>query len=159
MNTWKNQLYFGDNLEILRGQHIPAGSVDLIYLDPPFNSNATYNVLFAEKSGEKSAAQITAFEDTWQWGEEAEGAYRDAVTCCEPDGAGVPARLFCSTRRTSCLSVSGWLFWSCWLWQCNRVLELIAPRFTGYGSWFPTTWRFKRQAKKSHPWEETRRDT
>ncbi len=80
MDTWKNQLYFGDNLEILRGQHIPAGSVDLIYLDPPFNSNATYNVLFAEKSGEKSAAQITAFEDTWQWGMEAEGAYRDAVT-------------------------------------------------------------------------------
>ena len=80
MDTWKNQLYFGDNLEILRGQHIPAGTVDLIYLDPPFNSNATYNVLFAEKSGEKSAAQITAFEDTWQWGEEAEGAYRDAVT-------------------------------------------------------------------------------
>ncbi|MCX5891556.1 MAG: DNA methyltransferase [Deltaproteobacteria bacterium] len=80
MDTWKNQLYFGDNLEILRGQHIPAGTVDLIYLDPPFNSNATYNVLFAEKSGEKSAAQITAFEDTWQWGVEAEGAYRDAVT-------------------------------------------------------------------------------
>jgi adenine specific DNA methylase Mod len=80
MDTWKNQLYFGDNLKILREQHIPAGSVDLIYLDPPFNSNATYNVLFAEKSGEKSAAQITAFEDTWQWDEEAEGAYRDAVT-------------------------------------------------------------------------------
>ena len=90
MDPWKNQLYFGDNLEILRGQHIPAGSVDLIYLDPPFNSNATYNVLFAEKSGEKSAAQITAFEDTWQWGEEAEGAYRDAVTRCEPGGVGVP---------------------------------------------------------------------
>jgi site-specific DNA-methyltransferase (adenine-specific) len=80
METWKNQLYFGDNLDILRGQRIPAGSVDLIYLDPPFNSNATYNVLFAEKSGEKSAAQITAFEDTWQWGQEAEGAYRDVVT-------------------------------------------------------------------------------
>jgi site-specific DNA-methyltransferase (adenine-specific) len=80
METWKNQLYFGDNLDILQGQHIPAGSVDLIYLDPPFNSNATYNVLFAEKSGEKSAAQITAFEDTWQWGVEAEGVYRDVVT-------------------------------------------------------------------------------
>ena len=80
METWKNQLYFGDNLDILQGQHIPAGSVDLIYLDPPFNSNATYNVLFAEKSGEKSAAQITAFEDTGQWGQEAEGAYRDVVT-------------------------------------------------------------------------------
>jgi site-specific DNA-methyltransferase (adenine-specific) len=69
MNAWKNQLYFGDNLEILR-QHIPVSSVDLIYLDPPFNSNATYNVLFAEKSAEKSAAQITAFEDTWHWGRE-----------------------------------------------------------------------------------------
>ncbi|MGA9820271.1 MAG: DNA methyltransferase [Desulfobaccales bacterium] len=79
LNAWKNQLFFGDNLEILRGNHIPVGSVDLIYLDPPFNSNATYNILFAEKSGEKSAAQITAFEDTWHWGEEAAAAYDDVV--------------------------------------------------------------------------------
>ncbi|MGA7579510.1 MAG: DNA methyltransferase [Desulfobaccales bacterium] len=79
MDAWKNQLFFGDNLEILRGNHIPVGSVDLIYLDPPFNSNATYNILFAEKSGEKSAAQITAFEDTWHWGEEAAAAYDDVV--------------------------------------------------------------------------------
>ena len=49
MDTWKNQLFFGDNLEILRSGRIPVGSVDLIYLDPPFNSNATYNILFAEK--------------------------------------------------------------------------------------------------------------
>ena len=79
MDSWKNQLFFGDNLEILRGNHIPVGSVELIYLDPPFNSNATYNILFAEKSGEKSAAQITAFEDTWQWGKEAAAAYDDVV--------------------------------------------------------------------------------
>jgi site-specific DNA-methyltransferase (adenine-specific) len=79
MDSWKNQLFFGDNLEILRGNHIPVGSVDLIYLDPTFNSNATYNILFAEKSGEKSAAQITAFEDTWQWGKEAAAAYDDVV--------------------------------------------------------------------------------
>ncbi len=79
MNAWKNQLFFGDNLEILRGNHIPVGSVDLIYLDPPFNSNATYNILFAEKSGEKSAAQITAFEDTWHWGDEAAAVYDDVV--------------------------------------------------------------------------------
>ena len=59
---WKNQLYFGDNLKILR-DYVAAESVDLIYLDPPFNSNASYNVLFKEKSGEESAAQITAFED------------------------------------------------------------------------------------------------
>jgi len=79
VDTWKNQLYFGDNLDILR-RHIPVGSVDLIYLDPPFNSNATYNVLFSEKSAEKSAAQITAFEDTWHWGEEAAAAYHEVVT-------------------------------------------------------------------------------
>ncbi len=79
MTGWKNQLFLGDNLEILR-EHLPVGSVDLIYLDPPFNSKATYNVLFAEKSGEKSAAQITAFEDTWHWGQESEAAYHEVVT-------------------------------------------------------------------------------
>jgi hypothetical protein len=52
---------------------------DLIYLDPPFNSSATYNVLFKEKSGEESAAQITAFEDTWQWGLEPEAVYKEIV--------------------------------------------------------------------------------
>ena len=75
---WKNKLFFGDNLKILR-EHVADASVDLIYLDPPFNSSATYNVLFKEKSGEESAAQITAFEDTWQWGRDAEAAYREIV--------------------------------------------------------------------------------
>ncbi len=74
-----NRLYFGDNLDILR-QYVDAESVDLIYLDPPFNSNATYNVLFRERSGEESAAQITAFEDTWHWGWESETAFQDVVT-------------------------------------------------------------------------------
>ncbi len=59
----KNKLYFGDNLKILR-EHIADSSFGLIYLDPPFNSNASYNVLFQVKSGEESAAQITAFDDT-----------------------------------------------------------------------------------------------
>jgi DNA modification methylase len=76
---WKNRLYFGDNLDILRRQVLDS-SVDLIYLDPPFNSNATYNVLFKEKSGEESAAQIMAFEDTWQWGLESEAVYKEIVT-------------------------------------------------------------------------------
>ena len=76
---WKNALYFGDNLNILR-EHIADESVDLIYLDPPFNSNATYNVLFREKSGQESAAQITAFDDTWHWDIGSEAAYRDVVT-------------------------------------------------------------------------------
>ena len=61
----KNKLYFGDNLKILR-EYVADASVDLIYLDPPFNSSATYNVLFKEKSGEESAAQITAFGDIRQ---------------------------------------------------------------------------------------------
>ena len=79
VTDWKNQLYFGDNLDILRN-HVADASVDLIYLDPPFNSNANYNVLFQEKSGQQSAAQITAFEDTWHWSLESESAYQDVVT-------------------------------------------------------------------------------
>ena len=75
---WKNKLYFGDNLDILR-EYIPDESIDLIYLDPPFNSKATYNVLFKEKNGTKSVAQIEAFDDTWHWGEEAENTYREVV--------------------------------------------------------------------------------
>ena len=74
-----NRLYFGDNLAILR-EHIADASVDLIYLDPPFNSNATYNVLFRERSGDESAAQITAFDDTWRWSLESEHAYQDVIT-------------------------------------------------------------------------------
>ena len=76
---WKNQLYFGDNLSILR-EEVPDASVDLVYLDPPFNSNATYNVLFAEQSGERSAAQIAVFEDTWHWGPEPEQTYHEMIT-------------------------------------------------------------------------------
>lgn len=76
---WKNQLYFGDNLPVLRN-HLDDESVDLVYLDPPFNSQATYNVLFKERSGERSTAQIAAFEDTWEWGMESELAYHETVT-------------------------------------------------------------------------------
>ena len=76
---WKNQLYFGDNLKILR-EHIPVASVDLIYLDPPFNSKATYNMLFKEPTGAQSPAQIAAFEDTWTWGPESDQAFHEVVT-------------------------------------------------------------------------------
>jgi site-specific DNA-methyltransferase (adenine-specific) len=61
-----NALYYGDNLDILR-HHIPNESIDLVYLDPPFNSNRSYNVLFRERTGSASEAQLEAFEDTWHW--------------------------------------------------------------------------------------------
>ena len=73
-----NKLYFGDNLEVLR-EHILSESVDLIYLDPPFNSNKSYNILFNSPKGQKSEAQITAFEDTWHWGDQAEQEYTDIL--------------------------------------------------------------------------------
>ncbi|HXF50284.1 MAG TPA: DNA methyltransferase [Dehalococcoidia bacterium] len=69
-----NVLYYGDNLEVLR-KHIPAESIDLIYLDPPFNSNRSYNVLFKETPSTASQAQIEAFEDTWHWGKVAQDAF------------------------------------------------------------------------------------
>lgn len=69
-----NRLYYGDNLEILR-RHIPDESVDLIYLDPPFNSNRSYNVLFKTKSGDEAQAQIEAFDDTWTWSQQSEAEY------------------------------------------------------------------------------------
>lgn len=78
LSKWKNKLYFGDNLDILR-EYFPAECVDLIYLDPPFNSQATYNVLFGEKNGSQSQAQITAFEDTWHWGPESQNAYSELI--------------------------------------------------------------------------------
>jgi site-specific DNA-methyltransferase (adenine-specific) len=69
-----NRLYYGDNLDILR-RYIPDESVDLVYLDPPFNSNRDYNVIFKDESGNKSDAQLVAFEDTWHWGPDAEHQY------------------------------------------------------------------------------------
>src|SRR6476646_195614 len=73
-----NLLFYGDNLDVLR-QHVKDESVDLISLDPPFNSNADYNVLFAEQDGTRAAAQIKAFVDTWVWDQSAAWAYHDLV--------------------------------------------------------------------------------
>ena len=73
-----NKLFYGENLSVLR-ESIGTESVDLVYLDPPFNSNASYNVLFKAPSGEQSQAQIEAFEDTWHWNDSAEKAFDDAV--------------------------------------------------------------------------------
>jgi len=77
-----NTLYYGDNLEVLR-KYIPNESIDLVYLDPPFNSKADYNILFKESTGEQSAAQIQAFSDFWHWDIEARHAY-DYLTTSAP---------------------------------------------------------------------------
>ncbi len=79
-----NQLFYGDNLHVLR-EHIADESVDLVYLDPPFNSKRDYNLLFKSpkgqdgKAGADSQAQITAFEDSWHWGEQAEREFDELV--------------------------------------------------------------------------------
>jgi len=74
----ENTLYYGDNLDILR-RYIRDESVDLVYLDPPFNSNATYNVLFGGEGGTRAAAQVKAFGDTWHWDESAARAFQETV--------------------------------------------------------------------------------
>jgi DNA modification methylase len=73
-----NRLYYGDNLDILR-RYVKDDTVDLVYLDPPFKSDQNYNVLFAEQDGTRSAAQIKAFEDTWEWNQVSADAYEETV--------------------------------------------------------------------------------
>ena len=81
-----NHLYYGDNLDILRNK-IADESVDLVYLDPPFNSQANYNVLFKAPSGQQSKAQIEAFEDTWHWNDVAERAFDEVMSSGNSDAA------------------------------------------------------------------------
>ena len=69
-----NVLYYGDNLDILR-RSLPDAAVDLVELDPPFNSNRDDNVIFRDESGNATDAQLLAFEDTWHWGPSAESTY------------------------------------------------------------------------------------
>jgi len=75
---WKNNLYYGENMKILR-DFIPDESVDLIYLDPPFNSKATYNILFKEQDGKAPASQVQTFEDTWHWNQDTEYTYQEII--------------------------------------------------------------------------------
>src|SRR5450755_1837346 len=74
----KNSLYYGDNMDILQ-RYVEDETIDLVYLDPPFNSNQDYNILFAEKDGSRSAAQIKAFGDTWRWDRQSVNAYEEVV--------------------------------------------------------------------------------
>ena len=81
-----NKLYYGDNLDVLRAS-VASESVDPVYLDPPFNSNASYNVLFKAPGGAQSPAQIEAFDDTWHWNESAERAFDEVLTGGHSDAA------------------------------------------------------------------------
>ena len=83
-----SKLFYGDNLEVLCS-HIPAASVDLVYLDPPFNSNRSYNVIFSKRSGDdaEAAAQIQAFDDTWRWTPVTDQQYQQHI------GGAVPSRV------------------------------------------------------------------
>ena len=80
-----NKLYYGDNIEVLR-ESVASESVDLVYLDPPFNSNASYNVLF-KAGGAQSPAQIEAFDDTWHWNKSGERAFDEVLTGGHSDAA------------------------------------------------------------------------
>ena len=91
MTLRTNTLYFGDNLGILRDR-IPDESVDLVYLDPPFNSKKDYNLIFADAKGERSTSQVQAFEDSWTWGEEAERVYQYLTNSAEHKGR-VPTKV------------------------------------------------------------------
>ena len=80
MSLRPNSLYYGDNLEVLRNRDdFPNDSIDLIYLDPPFNSKRDYNVLYKTPAGHDSDSQITAFEDSWHWGDQAEREYLELI--------------------------------------------------------------------------------
>jgi len=82
----RNTLFYGDNLAILR-EHVEDESVDLVYLDPPFNSNANYNLLFKAPDGHQSQAQIEAFDDTWHWNAPAEQAFDEVMQSGNSDAA------------------------------------------------------------------------
>lgn len=90
--TKPGKLYFGDNLEVLRGENFRTSSVDLVYLDPPFNSNRAFNVLFQERDLSSSRAQIKAFEDCWHWDQEAQSTFED-LTGPDANLRGIPTSL------------------------------------------------------------------
>lgn len=100
MTTEKNKLYYGDNYEVLK-MYVKDETVDLVYLDPPFNSRQDYNVLFAEKDGSQSSSQIHAFEDTWEWNIDAQRSYEYTV---EQGGRVADALRASRILRCICLS-------------------------------------------------------
>jgi site-specific DNA-methyltransferase (adenine-specific) len=115
-----NRLYYGDNLTVLRNC-IDDESVDLIYLDPPFNSQATYKVLFRSTAGEKSRAQIEAFEDTWHWGDEAELAFDGVMHGPSTDAAEMLRAMRAFLRETDMMAYLAMM--AVRLLELHRVLK------------------------------------
>ena len=113
-----NVLYYGDNLDILR-RYLPAASVDLVYLDPPFNSNCDDNVIFRDESGNRSDAQLLAVEDTWHWGPSAPRSASSSLSrsppsrCCSRLPAPTSTRNLRTARTTPA-------FRSCRSATCSR---------------------------------------
>lgn len=101
-----NALYYGDNLQVLR-EHIASESIDLVYLDPPFNSNANYNVLFEAPGGEQSQTQIEAFEDTWHWNDAAELAFDEVMKSGNSNAADMLRAERCTASRTPVMGMRG----------------------------------------------------
>ena len=122
-----NVLYYGDNLDILR-RYIPDESVDLVYLDPPFNSDRNYNVIFKDESGRKSDAQLLAFEDTWHWGPNAEALYAYLTNTDRHQGR-VPSQVtsLVAALNGVRLSVPGTSFYGCRVADMNRLPDPSAP--------------------------------
>jgi DNA modification methylase len=112
----QNTLFYGDNLNILR-EYISDESVDLIYHDPPFNSNRNYNVLFKDESGKEAESQITAFEDTWHWNQAAEQTYYDLVQ--QSDNPDVAAMIGALRQFVGPNQMMAYL-----IMMCARLVEL-----------------------------------
>ena len=126
------KLYYGDNLHVLR-DYVKDESVDLIYLDPPFNSKRDYNLLFKtpkppkkadgkvalkaeEPQAEYADASITAFEDTWHWGQQAEDEFREILKCGNTDVAELIQALRAFLKENDMMAYL--------VMMCNRLLEL-----------------------------------
>ena len=123
----KNILFYGDNLDVLR-KHFPNECIDLIYLDPPFNSKADYNILFKETTGEQSSAQIQAFSDFWHWNKVARHAYEYLISNhVNEKVASVSEALY---RFLGTNDVSAYLFMMTErLLELHRVLKLTGSLF------------------------------
>ena len=112
-----NSLYYGDNLEVLRNRDdFQNDSIDLIYLDPPFNSKRDYNVLYKTPTGHDSDSQITAFEDSWHWGEQAEREYLELVRQTNTDLSELLQALRKVLKETDMMAYL--------VMMANRLLEL-----------------------------------